>query len=170
MCTVPVFDRLCRECYSDPLAVYTTLKQRGMDLITVTDHDSIDAAEALRKFPDFFLSEELTCCLPSGTQLHVGVYDIQERHHLELQRRRNDFDALLAYLREQDLFFSVNHLYSSLTGRRVDSDFMLFADFFPAVEVLNGQLLQTGILLRTTSRHAGKRRPSAEATPTRSLP
>ena len=44
-----------------------------MDLVTVTDHDSIDAAERLRRHPDFFLSEEVSCLTPSGTELHVGV-------------------------------------------------------------------------------------------------
>jgi len=42
MCTVPVFKRICRESYSDPDEVYATLKRRGMDLVTVTDHDSTD--------------------------------------------------------------------------------------------------------------------------------
>ena len=54
MCTVPVFQRICRESYSDSAAVYDALKRRGMDVVTVTDHDSIDAAEALRHHPDFF--------------------------------------------------------------------------------------------------------------------
>src|SRR2546428_14162569 len=100
MCTVPVLSRVCQESYNDPLAVYTLLKQRGMDLVTVTDHDSIDAAECLRRFPDFFLSEEVSCIMPSGGKLHVGVYDITERDHLEIQRRRNDLAALVVYLAE----------------------------------------------------------------------
>jgi hypothetical protein len=33
MCGVPLLNRICRECYSDPQAVYDTLKQRGMDLL-----------------------------------------------------------------------------------------------------------------------------------------
>src|SRR3974390_2906044 len=86
MCTVPVARRFCRESYNDPPALYDVLKRRGMDLVTVTDHDSIDAVESLRRFPDFFLSEEVTCTLPSGTELHVGVYDITERDHIEMQR------------------------------------------------------------------------------------
>jgi hypothetical protein len=67
MCTIPVHARVCRESYNDPLTVYGKLKRLGMDLVTVTDHDSIDAAGALRSKPDFFLSEEVTCTLPSGT-------------------------------------------------------------------------------------------------------
>ena len=57
MCTVPVFKRICRESYSQPAELYETLKRRGMDLVTVTDHDSIAAADALRRHADFFLSD-----------------------------------------------------------------------------------------------------------------
>src|SRR5271163_4942166 len=103
MCTVPVMKRICRESYNDPIQVYETLKRRGMDLVTITDHDSIDAVEPLRRYPDFFLSEEVSCSTSSGTKLHMGVYDMQERHHIGLQRRRDDMPALLAYLEEQRL-------------------------------------------------------------------
>jgi predicted metal-dependent phosphoesterase TrpH len=140
MCNIPLFSRICRECYSDQQAVYETLKRRGMDLVTVTDHDSIDAAEQLRHYPDFFLSEEVTCITPSGTEIHTGVYGIEERDHIELQRRRKDVPALAAYLDERKLFFSINHVFSSLTGRRTDLDFLLFQELFPALETLNGQI------------------------------
>ena len=33
----------------------TELRRLGMSMVTVTDHDSIDAAEVLRRYPDFFL-------------------------------------------------------------------------------------------------------------------
>src|SRR5215472_760100 len=140
MCTIPVLRRICRESYNEPLAVYEKLKAAGMDLVTITDHDSIDAVETLRSRPDFFLSEEVTCTLPSGTELHVGVYDITERDHIELQRRRNDFGSLLAWLEDHNLFFSANHVFSSLTGRRALEDFALFEKLFPAIETHNGHM------------------------------
>jgi predicted metal-dependent phosphoesterase TrpH len=140
MCTVPLLKRVCRESYSDPRALYETLKRRGMDLVTVTDHDSIDAAEELRRHPDFFLSEEVTCFTPDGNEIHVGVYGIEERHHIQLERRRRDVPALAAYLREQNIFFSINHVFSSLTGRRTTDDFRLFESDFPGIETLNGQI------------------------------
>ena len=143
MCTVPVLTKICRESYNDPRAVYETLKRRGMDLVTVTDHDSVDSVEQLRHHPDFFLSEEVTCTTPSGTELHMGVYGIEDRHHAELQRRRHDLISLIAYLGEQNLFFSINHVFSSLTGPRTDADFALFQDYFPGVETRNGQMLAT---------------------------
>ena len=141
MCTIPLAKTFCRESYNDPLAVYQKLKRLGMDLVTVTDHDSIDAAEALRARPDFFLSEEVTCTLPSGNELHVGVYDIGERDHVEMTRRRTDFEAFTAYLHERHLFFSANHVFSSLTGKRALDDFLLFETAFPAVETRNGHML-----------------------------
>ncbi len=141
MCTVPVLNRVCRECYSDPEEVYETLKRRGMQLVTVTDHDSIDAVERLRRYPDFFLSEEVSCRTSSGTELHVGVYGIGERDHIELQRRSEDFPSLLAYLQQRRLLFSVNHAFSGLTGARTQADFEEFTAVFPAVETRNGQML-----------------------------
>jgi predicted metal-dependent phosphoesterase TrpH len=76
MCTVPVLRHVCRESYSAPEELYETLKRRGMDLVTVTDHDSIGACEALRRHPDCVLSEEVTCTLPSGNEIYLGVYGI----------------------------------------------------------------------------------------------
>jgi predicted metal-dependent phosphoesterase TrpH len=142
MCTVPGMRLICRESYNQPEALYRKLKRQGMDLVTVTDHDSIDAVEPLRRHPDFFLSEEVTCHLPSGTELHVGVYDITERQHLEIQRRRDDFLSLHAYLTEQDLLFSANHVFSHLTGRRTAEDFEWFRHAFPALETRNGCMLE----------------------------
>jgi predicted metal-dependent phosphoesterase TrpH len=141
MCTVPVLDRICRESYNDPEEVYETLKRRGMQLVTVTDHDSIDAVERLRRHPDFFLSEEVSCRTSSGTHLHIGVYGVAERDHIQMQRRAEDFPSLLAYLRERKLLFSVNHAFSGLTGSRTRADFEEFIQSFPAVETRNGQML-----------------------------
>lgn len=141
-CTIPLMKWICRESYNDPEAVYQSLKRRGMDLVTITDHDSIDAAERLRRYPDFFLSEEVTVEMPSGGEMHAAVYDINERQHIEIQRRRNDLTALIVYLNEQGLFYSANHVFSGLTGRRTVEDFEAFEQLFPALETLNGCMLQ----------------------------
>jgi predicted metal-dependent phosphoesterase TrpH len=137
----PILSHICRESYTDPADLYERLKQLGMSLVTITDHDSIDGAEALRSHPDFFLSEEVTASMPSGTRAHLGVYGLTERDHAEIQKRRNDFIALLAYINERKLFCSVNHVFSGLTGRRSESDFAWLASSLPAFEVRNGQML-----------------------------
>jgi predicted metal-dependent phosphoesterase TrpH len=142
MCTIPVMSHFCRESYNYPEALYESLKSQGMDLVTVTDHDSIDAVEALRSRPDFFLSEEVTCHLPGGNEIHVGVYDLNDRQHTEIQRRAHDFLSLHAYLNEQELLYSANHIFSGLTGRRSAEDFQWFENAFPAVEARNGCMLE----------------------------
>jgi predicted metal-dependent phosphoesterase TrpH len=140
MCNTPGLSRVCRESYNDPEETYQRLKHRGMSIVTITDHDSIEAAEALRRHPDFFVSEEVTVTMPSGCEMHLGVYGVTERDHLEVQRRRKDFIALLMYLTERKLFFSVNHLFSGLTGRRDEDDYSWFASYVPAFETRNGQM------------------------------
>ncbi len=140
MCNTPGLRRICKESYNDPADVYARCKRLGMSIVTITDHDSIESAEALRKHPDFFLSEEVTVRMPTGTEMHLGVYLITEKDHLEIQRRRNDFISLLMYLTERKLFFSVNHLLSGLTGPREEEDYSWFASYVPAFEVRNGQM------------------------------
>ncbi|HXN22877.1 MAG TPA: PHP-associated domain-containing protein [Candidatus Dormibacteraeota bacterium] len=126
-----------------------------MDLVTLSDHDSIDGAECLRPHKNLFLSEEVTCQMPSGTELHVGVYDISERQHYEIQSRRKDLLSLLAYLSERRLFYTVNHVFSSLTGRRNADDFLWFESLFPAYETRNGQMLpeQNALAVRLAQMH-----------------
>jgi hypothetical protein len=113
-----------------------------MGLFTLTDHDSIEGSEALRCHPNFFVSEELTCRMPSGTEVHIGVYDLSERQHVQLLLRRNDLVSLLMYLTEKRLFFSINHVFSSVTGRRELEDFDWFNEYFPALEVRNSHMLE----------------------------
>jgi predicted metal-dependent phosphoesterase TrpH len=157
MCTLPLLKTLCRECYSEPEAVYQTLRRGGMDLVTVSDHDSIAAAGALSRHADFFISEEVTCRMPSGNELHIGVYDLTEVQHVDIQRRRNDLPRLVAYLNEQQLFYSVNHAFSALTGRRSLEDFAWFDVAFPAVEVRNGHILERcNRLAERMAQHSGR--------------
>jgi predicted metal-dependent phosphoesterase TrpH len=142
-CTTPFASKFCRESYSDPEEVYERLQRQQMNLFTLTDHDAIEGSEKLCRYPDFFLSEELTCRMPSGTEVHIGVYDIHERQHVQLQQRRNDLVALLMYLSERRIFFSINHVFSSITGRRELEDFIWFQEYFPALETHNSHMLES---------------------------
>ena len=59
-----------RDCYSDPDAVYAAAKARGMDLVTITDHDSVDGCleflERDRKSTRLNSSHSLTSRMPSS--------------------------------------------------------------------------------------------------------
>jgi hypothetical protein len=51
----------CPESFTEPLQVYSIAKSRAMDLVTITDHNSIDGALQIAHLPDTFISEELVC-------------------------------------------------------------------------------------------------------------
>jgi predicted metal-dependent phosphoesterase TrpH len=137
---VAVLERVGRECYSQPLEVHQRARRLGMDLVTLTDHDTIEGALSLRHLPDTFVSEEVTVLLPRGRQLHVNVFDLDERQHDALQSRRSDFEALAAYLAEERLPASVNHLFSALTGARELPDLRLPLGRLPLIEALSGAM------------------------------
>lgn len=137
---LPVFKHIGRECYSEPAAVYEQAIRRGMDLVTLTDHDSIEGALAIASRPNTFVSEEVTVFLAGGRQLHVNAFDITESQHEEIQARRRDAESLFAYLAEQRIPASVNHLFSALTGPRILADLRLPIGRLPLIETMNGSM------------------------------
>ena len=54
------------ECATPPQQVYELAKRRGMDFVTITDHDTIDGCLELADRPDCFISEELTAWFPAS--------------------------------------------------------------------------------------------------------
>jgi predicted metal-dependent phosphoesterase TrpH len=141
---VPALQHVGRECYSDPLDVYERATRRGMDLVTLTDHDDIEGALRLAHLPNTFVSEEVTVGLPGGRQLHVNVFDITETQHERIQARRHDAEALFAWLAEERIPASVNHLFSALTGRRDLADLRLPLGRLPLIEAHNASARRIG--------------------------
>ena len=137
---IPVLGRFARECYSEPEAVYEAARRRGMDLVTITDHDTVEGALRLLGRPDFFAGEEVTCVLEDDRSLHLGVFDIDEAQHEQIARRRRDPEALIAFLSEQRIPACVNHLFSPLTGRRRIADFHFALGALPLIETQNGMM------------------------------
>jgi predicted metal-dependent phosphoesterase TrpH len=137
---LPVLEHVGRECYSHPLEVHDRARRRGMDLVTLTDHDTIEGALSLAHLPDTFVSEEVTIRLDGRRQLHVNVFGLDERQHEALQARARDFEAFLAFLAEERLPASVNHLFSALTGARELADLRLPLGRLPLIEALSGAM------------------------------
>ncbi len=79
------------ECYTDPLVVYRRCRERGMTLVTLTDHDTIDGALEIAHLPGTFLSCEVTVRFPEdGCPFHCLVFGIDEKQHREIQRLRDE--------------------------------------------------------------------------------
>jgi predicted metal-dependent phosphoesterase TrpH len=137
-----------RDCYSSPEAVYRTAKARGMDLVTITDHDSIDGClEFLSRNPDaadrdFLIGEEVSCRFPGTTlDVHFGVYGLSEALHRELQPLRRDAFAVAACLREAGVFFALNHLLHFYRGQVPFAAYLRLLGEVPALETRNGTML-----------------------------
>jgi predicted metal-dependent phosphoesterase TrpH len=136
-----------RDCYSDPFDVYATAKRRGMDVVTFTDHDSIDGClEFLSRHPDapdFLIGEEVSCRVPgTGLQVHLGVYGTNETIHADLQPLRANVFEAMEYLRRADAFFALNHPFFFFRHQIPLGDYLRLVGSAPAVEIRNGSMLE----------------------------
>ncbi len=52
------------DSYSEPRALHAALRARGMDLVTLTDHNTLDGCLEIADLPGVFLSEEVTTAFP----------------------------------------------------------------------------------------------------------
>jgi glycosyltransferase involved in cell wall biosynthesis len=100
----------CPECYSDPAEVYAQARRRGMGLVTITDHDTIDGAMSIADRPDVIVGEELTCWFPEDQcKMHVLVYGITPADHAHLQSVAKDIYEVARYVEERGIAHSVAH-------------------------------------------------------------
>src|SRR6202161_2270772 len=92
------------ECATPPEEVYELAKRRGMDFVTITDHDTIDGVLEIAERSDVFVSEELTAHFRGEPQaLHVLCYGITPADHEWLQAHRGDVEECAEYMREREI-------------------------------------------------------------------
>ncbi len=128
------------ECYTEPKALYDNLLERGMTMVTITDHDTIDGCLEIAHLPGVFLSEEVSARFPeNGCIVHVLTYGITEAQHRELQRLRTNIYELVAYIRQQGILHSLAHPLSPVNHRLTPSLLAKSLVLFDTVEVINGQ-------------------------------
>lgn len=107
------------ESYTDPFFIYKKMKQRGMDFVTITDHNRIEGAVLLKeKYPDdVFISVESTVYFPEdGCKVHILVYDITEEQFARIEELRTDIYKFRDYLKENDIIHSVAHATYAVNG------------------------------------------------------
>src|SRR5881409_3025950 len=98
------------ECATPPREVYELAKRRGMDFVTVTDHDTIAGALEIAGEPDVFMSEELTAWFAGEAQaVHILCYGITPDDHEWLQAHARDVEQLAAYLHEHEITCALAH-------------------------------------------------------------
>jgi glycosyltransferase involved in cell wall biosynthesis/predicted metal-dependent phosphoesterase TrpH len=127
------------ECATPPEEVYALAKRRGMDFVTITDHDTIDGCLRLADRPDCFVSEELTARFAGEPQaVHILCYGITPGDHEWLQAHSGDVEACAAYLYESGIVCALAHPFFNVAAPLTPRHRRRLAELFPIWEVRNG--------------------------------
>jgi glycosyltransferase involved in cell wall biosynthesis/predicted metal-dependent phosphoesterase TrpH len=127
------------ECATPPEEVYELAKRRGMDFVTITDHDTIDGCLELGDRSDCFVSEELTARFAGEPQaVHVLCYGITPGDHEWLQAHAGDLEACAAYLHENEIACALAHPFYNVDAPLLPRHRRRLAELFPIWEVRNG--------------------------------
>ena len=127
------------DSYSDPKQLHEQLLKRGMDHVTITDHDTIEGCLQIAHLPRTFVSEQVTTYFPHDPcKLHILVWGISEQQHREIEAVRDNIFELQRYLQTTQIAHAVAHpLYSvngKLEARHLEQLILLFKHF----ESING--------------------------------
>jgi glycosyltransferase involved in cell wall biosynthesis/predicted metal-dependent phosphoesterase TrpH len=127
------------ECATPPQEVYELAKRRGMDFVTITDHDTIDGALEIAHLPDVFISEELTVWFKGEPQaVHVLCYGIDDVDHEWLQSHNDDVETCAAYLSDRQITVALAHPFYAVGAPLTARHRRRLAQLFPIWETRNG--------------------------------
>ena len=106
------------DSYSDPKQLYEQLRKRGMDYVTITDHDSIDGCLEIAHLPRTFISEQVTTYFPhDACKLHILVWGISEQQHRDIEGVRENIFDLQRYVQRAQIAHAVAHPLYSVNGK-----------------------------------------------------
>jgi glycosyltransferase involved in cell wall biosynthesis/predicted metal-dependent phosphoesterase TrpH len=127
------------ECATPPEEVYELAKRRGMQFVTITDHDTIAGALTLEHLPDTFISEELTVSFRGEPQaVHVLCYGITPDDHDWLQAHNDDVEACAEYLHQNEATAALAHPFYAVRAPLTPRQRRRLAQLFPIWETRNG--------------------------------
>ncbi len=142
MTTIWPLSLIMRESYNTPERVYALAKARGMDLVAITDHDTIAGALTLAHLPDVIVGCEVSASFPGQpVDVHLGVLGITERQFRQIDLLRSDVLELVHYLRDEAIFTTINHVASQVNGRLTPTHIAALLPWVDAFEVINGSRL-----------------------------
>ena len=130
-----------QESYTEEEEIYRLAKERGMDFVTITDHNVIGGAlKLVEQYPaDSFLGVELTAMFPEdGCAVHVLVYDFTPEQFAEMAALRHDIYRLRDYIRKAGLPYSVAHPSYSVNGKLTIAVIEKLLLLFDVFETING--------------------------------
>jgi glycosyltransferase involved in cell wall biosynthesis/predicted metal-dependent phosphoesterase TrpH len=127
------------ECATPPEEVYELAKRRGMDFVTITDHDTIDGCLEIADRDDVFISEELTAWFRGEPQaVHLLCFGITPDDHEWLQENAWDLEACAEYLHSRKIACSLAHPFYAVEAPLTPAHRRRLAELFPVWETRNG--------------------------------
>src|ERR671915_1407140 len=127
------------ECATPPEEVYELAKRRGMDFVTITDHDTIAGVLEIADRPEVFVSEELTARFRGEPQaVHVLCWGITPDDHEWLQHNAGDVEACAEYLHGNSIACALAHPFYAVAAPLEARHRRRLARLFPVWETRNG--------------------------------
>lgn len=127
------------ESYVEPLEVYRRAKERGMQFVTVSDHNCIQGALDIAHLPDTFVSVEVTTYFPEDDcKIHCLVSGINEAQFQVIQELRENIYELQRYLVEEDIVYTCAHPLFRVNDRLTVEHFEKLLLLFNRFEGING--------------------------------
>ncbi|HEY7621986.1 MAG TPA: glycosyltransferase [Solirubrobacteraceae bacterium] len=127
------------ECATPPEEVYGLAKRRGMDFVTITDHDTIGGVVQIADRPDVFVSEELTAWFKGEPQaVHVLCYGITPEDHEWLQAHAENVEQVAEYLRDNEIACALAHPFYAVEAPLTPRHRRRLAELFGVWETRNG--------------------------------
>jgi glycosyltransferase involved in cell wall biosynthesis/predicted metal-dependent phosphoesterase TrpH len=127
------------ECATPPEEVYALAKRRGMDFVTITDHDTVAGVLEIAARSDVFVSEELTAHFRGEPQaVHVLCYGITVEDHEWLQAHSHDVELCAAYMYEREIACALAHPYYTVAAPLRARHRRRLAELFDVWEIRNG--------------------------------
>ena len=107
-----------KESYTPPADVYAAARARGMDFVTITDHNTLNGSLAIAHLPGTFLGAELDTWFPeNGCRVHVVALGLDERTFAEAMQAKASVYDLVACLREARVTHFLAHPLFDMTGK-----------------------------------------------------
>ncbi len=127
------------DSYSDPKELHRQLLERGMDYVTITDHDTIEGCLRISELPQSFISEQVTSNFPQDTcKIHILVWGISEAQHADIGVVRDNIFSLQRYLQAGQIAHAVAHPLYSINGKLEASHLERLILLFKHFEGING--------------------------------
>jgi len=127
------------ESFVEPLALYRACRERGMDYVTITDHNSIRGALEIAHLPGTFLSSELTTYFPENNcKVHCLVWGVTEKSFRDLDELRPSIYDLHRYMNENHIVHAIAHPLFLVNDRLTVEQFEKLILMFKRFEGLNG--------------------------------